>query len=115
LERYKSCNNNHEYGISPVDFLQNDHLRRFYNITATSIDNNGKEYVAAIEGKFHPVYGVQWHPERQKTTGAFVDFFISELKKNNHKCSAYPYLRSIMKPHKCIQYSEHKNLLCYFF
>jgi gamma-glutamyl hydrolase len=115
LEHNKSCNNNHEYGISPTDFLQNEHLRRFYNITATSIDNNGKEYVAAIEGKFYPVYGVQWHPERQKTTGPFVDFFISELKKNNHKCSSYPYLRSVMKPRKCIQYSEHKNLLCYFF
>lgn len=115
LEHNKSCNNNHEYGISPIDFLQNDHLRRFYNITATSIDDNGKEYVAAIEGKFYPVYGVQWHPERQKTTGSFVDFFISELKKNNHRCSSYPYLRSSMKPRKCIQYPEHKNLLCYFF
>ena len=41
LEHHKSCNNNHEYGISPTDFNKNEHLRRFYNILATSIDDNG--------------------------------------------------------------------------
>jgi gamma-glutamyl hydrolase len=115
LEHHKSCNNNHEYGISPTDFNNNDHLRRFYNILATSTDNNGKEYVAAIESKYYPVYGVQWHPERQRTTGHFVDFFVSELKKNKHKCTPYPFLRNLINPHKCIQYPEHKSLLCYFF
>lgn len=115
LEHYKSCNNNHEYGISPADFMSNPHLRRFYSIIGTSIDENGKEYVAAIEGRFYPVYGVQWHPERQKTTGPFVDFFISELKKNNHKCMTRAFLRPHMEAHKCVQYPEHRNLLCYFF
>lgn len=115
LENNRSCQNNHEYGISPHDFMENVHLRRFYNILATSIADNGREYVAAIEAKYFPVYGVQWHPERQRTTGHFVDFFISELKKNKHECPQYPYLRGLLKPHKCIQYPEHKNLLCYFF
>lgn len=115
LETHKSCNNNHDYGISPSDFMANSHLRRFYNILATSKDENGAEYVAAIEGKFYPVYGVQWHPERQRTTGPFVDFFISELKKNKHKCLPYPSMGSFLKPHKCIQYKEHKDKVCYFF
>lgn len=115
LENYKSCNNNHDYGISPHDFINNVHLRRFYNILATSKDDNNKEYVAAFEAKYFPIYGVLWHPERQRTTGPFVDFFISELKKNNHRCPVLPFLRNIKEPHKCIQYSEHKHLLCYFF
>jgi len=115
LQNYKSCNNNHDFGISPADFMANDNLRRFYNIIGTSMDDNGKEYVAAIEGKFYPVYGVQWHPERQRTTGYFVDFFISELKKNGHHCGTQPFLRTVMKYNKCIQYPEHKNLGCYFF
>jgi gamma-glutamyl hydrolase len=115
LQNNKSCNNNHKYGISPSDFLDNNHLRQFYSILATSVDDKGKEYVAAIEAKGYPIYGVQWHPERQRTTGAFIDFFISELRRNKHKCSAYPYLRNCMKPHKCKQYSEHKNQYCYFF
>jgi len=125
LEEEKSTAQNHEWGISVGDFLDNDHLRRFYNILATSKDDGGKEYVAAIEGKFFPVYGVDWHPERQSspiaglrqpTAGHFADFFISELKKNSHKCKSFlPHLRTIMKPHKCTQYSEHKGLPCYFF
>lgn len=116
LERYKSTSENHDYGISPQDFMNNLHLKRFYNILATSDDNNGKEYVAAIEAKYYPIYGVQWHPERQKSTGPFVDFFISELKKSTHKCKPYmPYLRNIMEPHKCTQYPEHRDKLCYFF
>ena len=116
LEHNKSTAENHEYGISPQDFMDNIHLRRFYDILATSVDENGKEYVAAIEGKYYPVYGVQWHPERQKSTGPFINFFISELHKNKHKCHQFiPHLSDVVKPHKCIQYSEHKNLLCYFF
>jgi len=115
LENNKSCNNNHEFGISPNDFTANEHLRRFYNVLATSVADNGKDYVAAIEAKHYPIYGVQWHPERQKTTGHFVDFFISELKKNKHKCITRAYLRSLIAPHKCSQYPEHKNQMCYFF
>lgn len=115
LEHNKSCNNNHDYGISPYDFMNNMNLSNFYDIIATSIDNNGKEYVAAIEAKYFPIYGVQWHPERQQTTGYFVDFFISELKKNTHKCRSVSFLRNSMKPFKCIQYPEHKKLFCYFF
>ena len=114
LENHNSTSQNHDYGISSQDFMNNLHLRRFYNILATSIDNNGKEYVAAMEAKYYPIYGVQWHPERQEISGPFIDFFISELKKNNHICKS-PFLRNNMKAHKCVQYPEHKNLLCYFF
>jgi gamma-glutamyl hydrolase len=115
LEHHKSCNNNHEFGISISDFMNNHNLRSFYNIIATSVADNDREYVAAIEAKYYPIYGVQWHPERQRTTGHFVDFFIGELKKNKHKCLKIPFLRNSKKAHKCTQYSEHKNLLCYFF
>lgn len=115
LQNNKSSSNNHEYGISSGDFMNNPHLRRFYDIIATAVDERGKEYVTAIEGKYYPIYGVQWHPERQKSTGAFVDFFISELKKNKHKCGGYKFLRSSMPSYKCVQYPEHKNILCYFF
>jgi gamma-glutamyl hydrolase len=116
LENEKSTLENHEFGISPSDFMDHLHLKRFFNILATSIDEDGKEYVAAIEGKYYPIYGVQWHPERQSSGKPFVDFFISEIKKNKHRFkSHFPSLRSFMTPHKCLQYNEHKQLLCYFF
>jgi len=116
LEHYNSTSNNNEYGISPTDFKENLHLNRFYNILSTSIDEEGKEYVTTIESKYYPIYGVQWHPERQRTTGPFIDFFVKELRKNKHKCDYHlPYLHTIWKPHHCVQYPEHKQLLCYFF
>lgn len=121
LEEQKSTAQNHDFGISPEDFEACADLRRFYNVLATATDENGREYVAAIEGKYYPVYGVQWHPERQKSSGEFANFFISELKKNKHRgCSGYggnklfaPFLNATAK--KCIQYPEHKKLMCYFF
>jgi len=115
LEKKKSTMQNHKYGISVEDFMSNLHLRRFYNILATSIDNEGKTYVSAMEGKSHPIYGVQFHPERQKTTDAFVDFFISELKKNKHKCAKIPSMSSYITQHKCVEYREPKKMACYLF
>ena len=82
LEHSKSTLHNHNFGFSLHDF-NNVHIRRFYNISATAIDDNNKEYVAAIEAKYYPIYGTQFHPERYDS-GPFIDFFISELKKNKH-------------------------------
>jgi gamma-glutamyl hydrolase len=116
LEANKSTSQNHEYGITTKEFIKNKHLDNFFNILATSLDENGAEYVAAIEAKQYPIYGVCWHPERQNTSGQFVDFFISELRKNRHKCKMFaPFLRNVLKPHKCTQYPEHRGLPCYFF
>jgi gamma-glutamyl hydrolase len=116
LENEKSTLENHEYGISPSDFMNHLHLKRFFHILATSVGEDGKEYVAAIEGKYYPIYGVQWHPERQQTAKPFIEFFISQIKKNKHRCKTnFPSLRSMITPHKCTQYPEHNHLLCYFF
>jgi len=82
LEHSKSTLHNHNYGCS-LHVFNNVHIRRFYNISATAIDDNNKEYVAAIEAKYYPIYGTQFHPERY-SSGPFIDFFISELKKNKH-------------------------------
>ena len=29
-----------------------------------SSEGRGREFVSTIEGRVHPIYGVQWHPER---------------------------------------------------
>lgn len=114
LENSPSTLQYHDYGISPSDFLANAHLRRFYRILATAIDQKGLEYVTAIEGKYYPIYGVQSHPERQKRSAPFLAFFISELKKNNHHMHI-PFMRSIYTAQKCAHYKEQRNALCYFF
>merc|ERR1711916_108525 len=61
----------------------------------------GKPFVSSMEGKTMPVYGVQWHPEKNTYewgstqanphSAAAVDvayhmarFFVNEARKNNH-------------------------------
>jgi gamma-glutamyl hydrolase len=123
LENKPSTLQHHDYAISSDDFMNNIHLSRFYTILATSIDNKGQEYVAAIECPYFPIYGVMWHPERQSNAGAFANFFLSELRKNKRK--KYPIPSSFLFsptseqshyiPHHCSQYKHLEHYICYFF
>jgi len=113
LENEKGTKHSHKLGISVNTFLKNPHLRRFYDILATSIDENGREYVASIEAKHYPIYGVTWHPEHDIKGNVFIHFFLSECKKNKHSSITMPPVNSYMKTHTCIQ--EYKKEDCYFF
>lgn len=135
LEHAKSTLQHHNYGISVKDFMNNPHLTRFYRILATSIDQDGKEYIAAMEGKYYPIYGVSWHPERQSHSGAFRSFFLSELRKNKRPLSATCASLSLdplsegqsmdiqskglkidnHSLHRCSQYTHLDKHMCYFF
>jgi gamma-glutamyl hydrolase len=113
LEHKKSTLQHHHYGMSVADFMDNLHLTRFYHIIATSMDEKGKEYIAAIEGKYYPIYGVSWHPERQSHSGAFGTFFLSELQKNKRPLSPSPLTNHSL--HRCSQYTHLDKHMCYFF
>jgi GMP synthase-like glutamine amidotransferase len=39
-------------------------LDRDWEVTATSKDKNGLEFVASFEHRQYPIYGVQFHPEK---------------------------------------------------
>lgn len=54
--------NNHHWGVHPTDF-QRQLSSQFYLIS-TNVDEKGKPFVSTMEHKFWPVYGVQWHPEK---------------------------------------------------
>ena len=116
LEQSNSTVHNHYFGISPEEFLKNPQLRRFYTIISTCIDNHGKTFISAIEGKKHPIYGVQFHPEFQKTSSAFADFFIGELSKNKNKCKIIlPHIKIYQPLKKCKSYQSSSKLMCYMF
>lgn len=55
---------NHEDGIAVEHFWATEGLRDFFTVPATSTDRKGQRYVAVVEGKQWPVYGVQFHPEK---------------------------------------------------
>ena len=35
-----------------------------YRLLAVNADRKGSEYVSAVEAFDHPIYGLQWHPEK---------------------------------------------------
>ncbi|XP_072267228.1 gamma-glutamyl hydrolase isoform X1 [Pyxicephalus adspersus] len=105
--------NFHHWSLSMQNFTANEKLRKFYNVLSTNSDGI-LEFVSTMEAYEYPIYGVQWHPEKnpfewRKTsdishTAEAVDvafymarFFVSEARKSQHQYSeeveiAYPLI-----------------------
>jgi gamma-glutamyl hydrolase len=67
VTRHSITMNNHQQGIEPAHFLQNPSLTSFWTVTSTNHDRNGRPFVSTIEpvsDKTMPIYGVQYHPEK---------------------------------------------------
>ena len=56
--------NNHHYGIYPDHFTSTPALSGFYNMLSTNQDRQGVEFVSMIEAFKYPIFGSQWHPEK---------------------------------------------------
>ena len=54
----------HDFGITPEHFMKYTELVKNYNILATSKTDSGLEYATIIEHKKYPIFGVQFHPEK---------------------------------------------------
>lgn len=55
--------NNHNYGFSPETFKKGG--LQIFDVLSTCLDENGQSFVSTIEAKGGlPLYGVQWHPEK---------------------------------------------------
>lgn len=64
LETQNVTMNNHHYGIYPGHFMQTPALSTFYNMLSTNKDRRGTEFVSTVEAFDYPIYGLQWHPEK---------------------------------------------------
>jgi len=58
--------NNHVSGVVPESFTTNAELASFYNLLSTNVDRDGNPFASTIEGKNYPVFGSQWHPEKNQ-------------------------------------------------
>ncbi|XP_057315894.1 gamma-glutamyl hydrolase B-like isoform X2 [Hydractinia symbiolongicarpus] len=102
METEKVTYNHHSYGISPNAYNKYPALSRFFKILSTNYDLVGKEFVSMVEARDYPIYGGQWHPEKNNfefsdeihaphTTSAVLvsqamaNFFVSEARKSKHK------------------------------
>jgi len=55
---------NHRFGFNFSLTENNEIINDFFMVTAKGVDDNGKEFIAAMEAKNYPIYTVQYHPER---------------------------------------------------
>ncbi|GFH53388.1 hypothetical protein CTEN210_09864 [Chaetoceros tenuissimus] len=56
--------NFHQNGIEPETFAKHEKLQKFFKITSYNYDLNGRPFVSSIESIQYPIYGVQYHPEK---------------------------------------------------
>eukprot|EP00808_Paulinella_micropora_P016399 g17095.t1 len=100
--------NNHAQGITPAKFQSNRALADFFKVLSYNQDRKHKLFVSTIEARKYPIYGTQWHPEKNQfewgknaqgipnevinhssdaiKAGAFpAAFFVEEARKSQHK------------------------------
>ena len=56
--------NNHHYGIWTEHFFQTPVLTDFFHVLSNNKDRNGDQFVSMIEAYKYPIFGSQWHPEK---------------------------------------------------
>ena len=100
--------NNHHYGVWTDHFEGTSGLTDNFNILSTNKDRAGKEFVSTIEHPKFPIFGSQWHPEKNTfewqmnsdgrpfeainhDLGAIeisqytANFFVQQARKSSHK------------------------------
>nr|XP_048696734.1 gamma-glutamyl hydrolase-like isoform X4 [Caretta caretta] len=53
----------HHWSLSMQNFTQNEKLRNFYKVLTTNTHAD-VEFISTMEAHKYPIYGVQWHPEK---------------------------------------------------
>lgn len=99
--------NNHHYGIYTEHFKSTEALTSFYSLLSTNEDRQGVEFVSTMEAFDYPIFGTQWHPEKNsfewyQTDGIYYEainhsaeavyitqyvsnFFVAQARQSNHK------------------------------
>lgn len=99
--------NYHHWGLTPTNFTKSKELSSFYRIISTNVDSNGVEFISTLEAYDYPIYGIQWHAEKNQfewnphkefridhsveamqAVQYFANFFVNEARKNTHQFSS---------------------------
>ncbi|XP_065254669.1 gamma-glutamyl hydrolase-like [Emys orbicularis] len=90
----------HHWSLSVQNFTQNAKLRNFYRVLTTNTHAD-VEFISTMEAYKYPIYGVQWHPEKNpfewknssgiphsasamKVAYYVADFLVNEARKSLH-------------------------------
>jgi gamma-glutamyl hydrolase len=92
---------NHYHGIAPQSFITFKNLSDTYEVLSTMKDKSGTSFVGIVEAKHYPIYGAQFHPEKNmyewlypsaiphspeavKVSSYLAQFFVNEARKNTN-------------------------------
>jgi gamma-glutamyl hydrolase len=64
LENEPTTSNYHNFCMRPENFTADPVISTFYKMLTTSPDLAGRRFVSTIESRRYPIFGVQWHPEK---------------------------------------------------
>ncbi|XP_063768491.1 gamma-glutamyl hydrolase-like isoform X2 [Eleginops maclovinus] len=101
----------HKWSVSVLTHNTNNDLKNFYKVLSTNTDGE-IEFVSTVEAYDYPIYGTQWHPEKNafewrrpyiphspsavKTTFYMAQFFVNEARKNFHRFESEEEERSAL-------------------
>lgn len=117
LENEPTTSNYHNWCMRPENFTADPVISTFYKMLTTSVDLAGRTFVSTIESRRYPIFGTQWHPEKNgfewrvnttipHTTNAvqvmqyMANFFAEQARQNTNrfdslkdevKCLIYQY------------------------
>jgi len=97
--------NFHRKCVSPQTFANesNAPMRNFWTVISTNYDDDGNEFISLFESNHYPIWGSQFHPEKNMfewaarydeiphfqhavdTSTYFANFFVQECRKSQHK------------------------------
>lgn len=100
LRSNKVAYNLNHYGIHPTAYDDNEGLRKFFRVTSTARDDDGKTFVTSVEAYDYPIYGIHFRPdavsylrkydldvpntyEAIRAARGFGNFFVQNCKENN--------------------------------
>ena len=64
LSEQKVTINFHNWCLTPENFTKLDTLKNFWDVLSTNYDVNGIEFISMFEAKHYPIWGIQYHPEK---------------------------------------------------
>lgn len=85
--KYENTFYNHKWIVTDESFEANTALDKFFLRTAYSENVDGVEFIASVEARNYPIYGVLFHPEKKtnkQLRAYFALFFVNECRKNTH-------------------------------
>lgn len=114
--KYQNLTYNYHHKCLTDEGLAQAGLKGFYRPLSYSVDKSGNRFIAILEAKNYPFYGVQFHPEKAPyefvvkkhqtqiphsrqaiaVSRYFADFFVILAKQSNHRAENLTDLNSAL-------------------